>query len=327
MSFWSPEYMDAADPVNEKIWLESPAEQAVIQQAGSLTRDGDIGAQQIMVDGRETSLPWVPDILGLGWKHCESVTIVGSAYAPFIRGISRRDYTLPLMEYADAPSAKDFLTSFLNHVVLPDPAYYNKIRLLTGDLGDQRNTALFDLCRASYTVRGTRCSRETMDEAAEYTFKNRLSPSRDKAKIHSPARAATSRGLFTAYLEAPKQRAWTLQRFKNSQARRIITLGSVAEHGLLRLFWHSGIRTIYQRSRPSDRWFPSETHGDKWVLNYARAGRTLESWLDENDPDWWVVEGQLDDVRRRWHLLPVLHPARNGADNDYSRTRKLLQMM
>jgi len=330
MSFWSPQYMDSTDPENDKIWVESPTEQAMIQPAGSLKRAGDIGAQQVMVEALEISLPWVPDILGVDWKDSESVMMLGSAYAPFIRGISRRDYTLPLKEYVDAQSAKDFLASFLNHVVLPDLAYYDKIRLLAKDLGDQRKIALFDLCRASYTVRGTRCSHNTMDEAAEYTFKNKLPPKKDKAKIHSPARAEASRRLFTNYVEAPKQRAWTLQRFSNSEARRIIALGQVAEYGLLKLFWDHGIRTIYQRSSPGDPWFPSTIHSDKWVLNYARAGQTLECWLDEDDPnypDWWVVEGRLDDVPRRWHLLPVLHPMRNAADSDYSRTRKVLQIM
>jgi len=319
--------MDFADPVNERIWLESPAEQALIQGPGVLTNSGDIGAQQIMATGNAVSLPWVPDILGLRWQLAESIIIVGSSYAPFIRGISKRKCTLPLMEYCNGESAKDFLVSFLNHVVLPDLDYYDKVRLLASDLADQRNVALLDLCRASYTVRGTRCSRNTMDEPGEYTFKNKLSPKRDIAGIHSSIRAAASRRLFTAYVEASKQRAWTLQRFSNSEARRIIALGSVTEYGLLKLFWDSGIRTIYQRSKPGDHWSPSKTHGDKWVLNYARARQTVESWLDEDNPDWWVVEGQLNDVPRRWHLLPVLHPARNGVDIDYSRTKKLLRIM
>jgi hypothetical protein len=174
MDFWSPQYLDSTDLVNETIWVESPAEQALIQRAGLLTKDGDIGAQQIMVDGRVLPLPWVPDILGLEWKHSESVIIVGSAYAPFVAGISKRVYVLPLSEYVHAQSARDFLVSFLCSVVLPDRDYYDKIRLLAEDLADQKRIALFDLCRASYTVRGARCSRETMDEAAEYTFKGKL---------------------------------------------------------------------------------------------------------------------------------------------------------
>ncbi len=159
MDFWAPQYLDSTDPQNERIWVESPAEQALIQRAGSLTEVGDIGAQRIMVDGREVSLPWVPDILGFEWKRSESVMIIGSAYAPFIGGISKRDCTLPLREYVHAQSATDFLVSFLQHLVLPDWAYYDKIRLLAEDLGDQRNIALFDLCRASYSMRGARCSR------------------------------------------------------------------------------------------------------------------------------------------------------------------------
>jgi hypothetical protein len=51
----------------------------------------------------------------------------------------------------------------------------------------------------------------------------------------------------------------------------------------------------------------------------------LTRWLD--DADWWVAEGRLDGVPRRWHVLPVLHPARNGADSGYLRTRRLLRDM
>jgi hypothetical protein len=121
MGFWSPQYLDSIDPENEEIWIDSPAEQARIQRPGSLTKEGDVGAQQIMVNGREVPLSWVPDLLGLEWKRSESVMIVGSAYAPFIGGISRRGCTLPLAKY----------------VVLPDQAYYAKIGLLAEDLGDQ----------------------------------------------------------------------------------------------------------------------------------------------------------------------------------------------
>ena len=137
MGFWSPQYLDSIDPENEEIWIDSPAEQARIQRPGSLTKEGDVGAQQIMVNGREVPLSWVPDLLGLEWKRSESVMIVGSAYAPFIGGISRRGCTLPLAEYDHAQSAADFLVAFLKYVVLPDQAYYAKIGLLAEDLGDQ----------------------------------------------------------------------------------------------------------------------------------------------------------------------------------------------
>jgi hypothetical protein len=324
-NFWSPEYLDCNDPDNEKIWIQSPALQASIQSTGLLNAEGDIGPQQIMIDGFDAPVPWVPDVLGLEWKHPESLIIVGSAYAPFIAGISKRDCTLPLREYVNARSAADFLVTFLRHVITPDRAYYSKIRLLAADVSNQKRIALFDLCRASYAVRGARCSRETMDEAAEYTFRDRIAVNRGKPARHTPARAEASRRLFTSYVEAPQQRQWTLDRLIKSEARRIIALGSIAEYGLLKLFFDANIRTIYQRSRPNQPWFPSRTHGDKWTLKYARARRTLQGWLDASD--WWVVEGVVDGVRRRWCVLPVLHPVQNHADSAYVRTRALLRGM
>ena len=48
------------DPENEEIWIDSPAEQARIQRPGSLTKEGDVGAQQIMVNGREVPLLGFP---------------------------------------------------------------------------------------------------------------------------------------------------------------------------------------------------------------------------------------------------------------------------
>lgn len=212
----------------------------------------------------------------------------------------------------NAQSAADFLPGFLEHVVAPDPAYYRKIALLARDAGDQRNILLFDLCRASYAVRGTRRCRGEMDRAAEYTFKGNTA-------------AGVSRSLFTTYIESPKQRAWSMARFGSSAARRILALGSIAEYGLLKLFWSCGIRNIHHRSAPGQPWSPASRHNAKWVLNYARHGQTLGRWIANSD--WWVIEGVLDGIPRRWHLLPVLHPARNAGDPDYAGTRRVLRLM
>jgi hypothetical protein len=47
------------------------------------------------------TLPWVPDVLGSQWNHEKSVHIVGSAYAGFLQGISKRSF--PFDAYLDLP--------------------------------------------------------------------------------------------------------------------------------------------------------------------------------------------------------------------------------
>jgi hypothetical protein len=318
-AFWSIDHLDLSDGVNDNIWSDSPHEQAAIQKPESVLVPGSIGAQQIMVEGLETSLPWVPDLVGHAWKLPDSLVIAGSAYAPFIRGISRRRCTLPLSDYLTAGSAGEFLTRFMNTVVVSDPSYYAKIALLAASRDTQAGIVLFDLCRASYTCRGSRVGKAGLDRAAEFTFKDTIK------RIKDAPSALRSRRLFTAYVESKLQRSWTLARLKASHARRILALGSIAEYGLLRLFWDVGIRAIHRMRAPNRIWKPNSDHSECWMLRYACNDRTLEQWLAHED--WWVINGQLDGEEREWHVLPTLHPARNANDKDYSRTRALISMM
>jgi len=319
-AFWSIDHLELSDAVNDRIWSDSPREQATIQQPGSLQSLGSVGAQQIMVDGLATPLPWVPDLVGLNWKHPESLIIIGSAYAPFIRGISKRRCTLPLSEYLDAGSAGDFVIRFLGSVVIPDPSYYAKIALLAASQGTQAGIVLFDLCRASYSFRGSRIGKDGLDRAAEFTFWDTIKGQKDAVA------AVRSRQLFTAYVESKRQRAWTLARLMESRARRILALGRIAEYGLLRLLWDYGIRTIHRMGTPGETWHPNPNHSDGWVVRYACKDQTLEQWLVRKD--WWVVKGQLNGEEREWHLLPTLHPAaRKDRDKGYSRTRALITRM
>jgi len=318
-AFWSIDHLNLSDGVNDSVWSDSPNEQATIQKPGSVLLPGSIGAQQIMVEGLEASLPWVPDLVGHAWKSADSLVIVGSAYAPFIRGISKRNCTLPLSDYLTAGSAGEFITRFLNAVVVSDPSYYGKIALLAAGRGTQAGIVLLDLCRASYTYRGSRVGKSGLDHSAEFTFKDTIK------RIKDAPRASHSRRLFTAYVESKLQRSWTLERLQASRARRILALGSVAEHGLLKLFWDVGIRAIHRMRAPNELWRPNPSHSDCWMLRYACNDRTVAQWLAHED--WWVVSGRLDGEERIWHILPTFHPARNAADKDYSRTRALISMM
>src|SRR5689334_19674135 len=99
-----------------------------------------------------------------------------------------------LKEYVDAQSAKDFLASFLNYVVLPDLAYYDKIRLLMKGLGDQRKVALFDLCRASYTVRGILWMRRPSTRS-RICFRRRGTRQRYTVQLAPQLRAGCSRTM------------------------------------------------------------------------------------------------------------------------------------
>ena len=85
------------DDVNEEIWSESSSVQESVQPLCDLRKLNAIGAQQGMIDPDpesdppatcETLLPWVPDLLGKNWRAEDSILIVGSAYAGFIKEYS-----------------------------------------------------------------------------------------------------------------------------------------------------------------------------------------------------------------------------------------------
>lgn len=314
--FWEDGHLQFTDDINTDIWNRSPSEQYAVQEPATLRLPCAVGAQQAMLD--EPPLPWVPDVLGRQWRGADTIIIVGSAYAPFVQGISNREATMPLLAYR-SPTADEFLPSFLKHVVRPDADYYNKIALLAKDQGTAATIALFDLCRASFTVRGTRVNRD-LDRAAESTFKAPKGSGQE-----GQARAAQSRQTFTKYVESTKQREWTKRRLEQTLATRILALGSIAEHGLLKFFYDAGIRDITQRSKPVTRWSPNGAAADKWVLHYAKRRQSLGQWL--TDDDWWVIKGQINGQNRTWHLLPTLHPCRNTKDPTYNRTRELLRKM
>ena len=49
MGFWSLEHLDLADPLNEDIWVRSPAMQRAVQSPTTLRHPGALGAQQAML--------------------------------------------------------------------------------------------------------------------------------------------------------------------------------------------------------------------------------------------------------------------------------------
>lgn len=114
------------------------------------------------------------------------------------------------------------------------------------------------------------------------------------------------------------QTEWTWRRLATSNAYRIVALGTIAEHGLLRLFARRGF-VIAERGRSVE----IKPHSDDaWTKHYAVVGRTLGYWLEQQA--WWTVTGKLDGHLRKWTLLPVFHPAWSQGDSDYKRTVELL---
>src|SRR2546428_13985689 len=109
ISFWSLDNLDLTDALNKEIWRDSPARGAALRPRLPLDRYG--GLQDMNLDGLG-GLPWVPDLVGRSWREPDSVLVVGSAYAPFIRPWAGRTAAMDAKDYRDAKSAEEFLRRF-----------------------------------------------------------------------------------------------------------------------------------------------------------------------------------------------------------------------
>lgn len=320
MGFWNLEHLDLGDSLNADIWSRSPALQRRIQPPSVLRQPGAIGAQQAMLAPGsdvptfitpESILPWVPDLVGTRWREPGSVLVVGSAYAGFIAQYSQRKRTMALADYARAGSTAEFQRRYVRDVVDSDRNYYDSIKSLVGGAGGFTNAsriAVFDLCRASFVERGD----------GRHTRKDKWDDS-----VVRRGRAA-----FAQYVdgetEAGNPADWTWQRILGSQAVRIVALGRIAEHGLLRLFHQRGL-SIHRSDMPSVPWTPRPSANGEWVNWQADARCNIGFWLRQGA--WWTITGTIEGAQRTWHLLPAYHPAsRSTVDSDrgYSITRAVL---
>jgi hypothetical protein len=299
--FWGDYHFDFADALNEEIWLLSPEVQQQIQPWETLEQRDAIGAQQAMIDIKllleRGPLPWVPDLVGKKCKDESGVVIVGHAYAGFIDEYSTREKKMPLRQYLVASSVQDFQEKFLKHVVRGDRHYYGPIQNLCSDLGSASRLCLMDLCRASFVKRG------------------RGVPNRGDRSDSSIAKEDTE--SFERYVESPQAREWLWRRFASGQAKCVLALGTIAEHGLLRLFAARGMTiTPFFDSSPSEQ--------GAWVNAYA--SRKLSYWL--KNKTWLTIRGQVDGIDRVWYVLPVYHPAAHeNYDRDYKKTKPVLKQM
>jgi hypothetical protein len=206
-----------------------------------------------------------------------------------------------LSDYVQAARRDDsdgwvaFQRLFLDKVVTPDGAYYGKLASLLISAGVSANRiVLSDLCPNSI-VKRTLINTRRQDDSSQ--------PSKGRATV------------FCKYVEHQTVAGWTWRRITESRAERIIALGHIAEHGLLRLFSRQGA-TISCNGR---EWNQDRQREDlptgEWVDRYADEQKTLGYWLTPGR--WWTILA----LGRNLRLLPVYHPSRvEKHDPGYSQT-------
>jgi hypothetical protein len=223
------------------------------------------------------------------------VQIVGSAYAGFIQGISKRSFPFEAYLRTSRLSWHDFAELYLNHVIQGDYDYYEPLCPLLELFGNTRRFSLFDLCRASLV---TRVQGSLLDKPIS------LKGDDDAQK------------LFADHADC--QMEWTWKRLEHSRGC-IIALGFTAEYGLLRLFRDQGCRIEDSATRIP---YKFKKHGKDfaWTVNYP--SQTIKSRLNSKT-FWDVAQGQ-----RRWKLIPVYHPQYSEGrrkDLGYEKTLKFLE--
>ncbi|SRR6266542_761293 len=206
MTFWSVHHLDLEDEVNKDIWARS-----AVLQADVRARHGSAAAD--VVQARVGGLPWVPDLVGRRWRDTGAVHVIGSAYSPFIDGSSARGRAMGLDLYRRSLTPAEFQRVFVRDVVVGDARYYEPLaNLICGGVGDAERFNLTDLVRACFI---------TADGG-----------------VGGDGAVAADPELFMEYARAGW--SWTWRRFVESEATAIVALGTVAEHGLLKLLREQG---------------------------------------------------------------------------------------
>ena len=304
--FWNPEHLSTSDPLNEEIWRES------VKLEKELLNPGDVGAQQAMVG--KPILPWVPDIVGKNWREPGGLMIVGSAYAGFIKEYtSSQQRAMPVAVYARSTDPFTFQKNFFEYIIKADISYYRRIKYIADRLKNVslEKIVLFDLCRASFVSRDTNPNNHNIiDQSGDGVVKENCS-------------------IFAKYVEGQIPKNWIWSRITNCGATCIVALGTIAEHGLLRLFSEKGLLIKDYRNKNNKLVLKKERKEDEdkgmWVTKYADDTKNLAYWL-LNEGNWWVIEGLVNDQPRKWNLLPICHPARYSKKK-YDQSIMVLQEM
>ena len=319
--FWNPAAFDFADSLNLDIFLNS-----VRVQKQEIGLPDVYGAQQAM--RAVGALPWIPDPVGRNWKHRDSILFCGSSYAGIFRPFSTRGRTtgrvVPVQDYAEMDSLRSLQTLFLTQIMArngygPADRYYGPIEQLCASLPDASRIALFDLCRASYVKRTIESGRE----------------------IHlADGKIVEERpDIFSRYVESETPADWLWRRLTGGTAVRLVALGTVAEHGLLRLFQRRGMEIYLGQLGPfsfseadlrdtSGSWLKVHAYtrlkcGPKRLETLLGQKANLAYWLQT--PAWWSIR-RPDEVEEAWRLLPTYHPRFQTATRILE-TRKIIDWM
>ena len=118
-------------------------------------------------------------------------------------------------------------------------------------------------------------------------------------------------------------RGWLWRRIDDSRAcRRILALGSIAEHGLLRLFESYNMKIRRRLAESPQPWRSKYGPNEPWAKNYA-AEKKINWWLKQSD--WWEIHTQEGEGTPRWRVLPISHPGDRKAN--YTVLRQVLNEM
>jgi len=308
-SFWAAMALKSNDAINNKVWERSPDLGLSLHGGSMLTKVFDVGGQQSMVDDLNAPLPWVTDLVGEDANDTDAILVCGSSVAPFIKALALRGNgsEMKLFDYVEAQSSKSFQEHFMRQVVAPDYTYYGKLATMFAGYAHPSALILFDLCRASFYWRGTRPVPGT--DPGDYYDRGG-----DKVACANPA-------AFRSYAECDEADGWNWRRVEECRGDRIVALGMLAEHGLLRLFQRHGATAIHRRRHADSRW--RFRQDEDWPKNRpAHTGFRISDWLGRDD--WWVIHQR----ERTWRLLPVPHPAYVFSPAaEYGPVRRTLELM
>ena len=211
MITWDASQFSFSDSINQEIWDFSPQRGAKLIKNPEQARHGGL---QDLLPG---ILPWVPDLVGRRCGEAETVVVVGSAYAPFVRPWASRGCVMDLGDCFHDRDLEHFQRKFLQNVVANDTAYYGPIADLLRGYVPLENMVLMDLCRASFVRR---------DGPTQVA-------SGDSVILSAPV-------MYKSYVDAGED--WTWRRLSHRHVRMVIVLGKLAEDHLFPLLKGHGCR-------------------------------------------------------------------------------------
>jgi hypothetical protein len=127
------------------------------------------------------------------------------------------------------------------------------------------------------------------------------------------------------YAMCAESRQWTLDRLTQSSARIVIALGTVAEHGLLKLLDSYKDYKVWDIIHRVPVWRPQKhREPSAWTQTHAQNRKGIKSRLSSPTPSCWCVGTASGGIR--WYVVPVFHPqAAAKSDPSYRRTLSYLE--